>query len=249
MLEAAVMDRRLQVAIDGRLLFDPIRLRRSARPARPSESPVALGVRGGARGGDRHSRSIATSTTPSTLANTPRQPHGVDAPLRLGTDEFFVLGDNSPVSNDSRFWTRRPGRRGRLFVGKPFLVHLPGQVVPAPGLRAVGVLGSRSSRNPLHSIESRRSRYRSGSGWPRPLERTTGQVLTGRRLRRGPLDDGTDLLLLSPRPRPRSKPAPAQGGAPRDGRGDRRGLHPGAPGPRLRGRGVRHPDRVDGARR
>ena len=66
----------------------------------------------------------------SSLANIPRRPFGVDSPYLLGPDEFFVLGDNSPVSNDSRFWTASPVVRGELFLGKPFLVHLPGQVVP-----------------------------------------------------------------------------------------------------------------------
>ena len=52
------------------------------------------------------------------------------AAVHLGADDFFVLGDNSPVSNDSRFWSEGPVVRGSMFVGKPFLVHLPGQLVP-----------------------------------------------------------------------------------------------------------------------
>ena len=64
------------------------------------------------------------------LANTPRQPHGMRGGVQLKADEFFVLGDNSSVSNDSRFWSTGPVVRGSMFVGKPFLVHLPGELVP-----------------------------------------------------------------------------------------------------------------------
>ena len=64
------------------------------------------------------------------LAVGPRRPFGVEIPYVLGVDEFFVLGDNSPVSNDSRFWERSPVVRRDRFLGKPFLVHLPGQVCP-----------------------------------------------------------------------------------------------------------------------
>jgi Signal peptidase, peptidase S26 len=63
------------------------------------------------------------------MPSTPRHPHAVREPVRLADDEYFVLGDNSPVSNDSRFWADGPVVPRSLFLGKPFLVHLPGQFV------------------------------------------------------------------------------------------------------------------------
>jgi signal peptidase I len=128
-LEAAVIDRRLQVAIDGRLLFDPFDYEASGSGSRANESPIAVGVRGGSLEVSelRVFRDIYYT---GSLANTPRFPHGMRAAVPLGSDDYFVLGDNSPVSNDSRFWSEGPVVRGSMFVGKPFLVHLPGQLVP-----------------------------------------------------------------------------------------------------------------------
>jgi signal peptidase I len=49
---------------------------------------------------------------------------GVDEPYKLGPKEYFMLGDNSAVSRDSRGW-EHPGVSADLFVGKPMLVHWP----------------------------------------------------------------------------------------------------------------------------
>ncbi len=128
-LEAAVMDGRFQAAVDGRLLFEPFDYDDPVYSGPESTSPVELGVRGGAAHVDEIGvyRDIYYT---SVLANTPRQAHGVRSGVKLGDDEFFVLGDNSAVSNDSRFWSEGPVVRGSMFVGKPFLVHLPGELVP-----------------------------------------------------------------------------------------------------------------------
>lgn len=50
--------------------------------------------------------------------------HGVDRPVRLSDDEFFFLGDNSPVSLDSRAW-KNPAVPRHLIIGRPLVVHLP----------------------------------------------------------------------------------------------------------------------------
>lgn len=47
---------------------------------------------------------------------------GTRAPLQLGPDELFVLGDSSPFSEDSRMWGAVP--LGRV-VGRPVAVVWP----------------------------------------------------------------------------------------------------------------------------
>ena len=51
-------------------------------------------------------------------------PDGPVAEYQLARGEYFVLGDNSPVSIDSRHW-EHPGVPRDAFIGKPLLVHLP----------------------------------------------------------------------------------------------------------------------------
>lgn len=62
-------------------------------------------------------------------------------PMKLGRDEFFVLGDNSPSSADSRWWSRKGrGNKGLLYragivpreylVGKALFVYWPGGFKP-----------------------------------------------------------------------------------------------------------------------
>jgi signal peptidase I len=52
---------------------------------------------------------------------------------RLGDDEYFVLGDNSPLAADSRDHFGAGGVPGELLVGKPFMVYLPSRRVGRPG--------------------------------------------------------------------------------------------------------------------
>ena len=77
-----------------------------------------------------------------------------DSPFTLADDQFFVCGDNSPSSSDSRFWNE-PGkgndgneyREGivprEYMIGKAFFVYWPGGFKPwyAKGLRLVPYIG------------------------------------------------------------------------------------------------------------
>jgi signal peptidase I len=74
---------------------------------------------------------------------------GAAGPITLGEDEYFVMGDNSPLSNDARFWDKpidlldeglhvAAGRvPGRFMLGKAFFVYWPAGFRPmerAPGI-------------------------------------------------------------------------------------------------------------------
>jgi signal peptidase I len=74
--------------------------------------------------------------------------------FELGDDEFFVLGDNSPASLDSRYWkvpgTGNDGRQYRqgtvpcdYLVGKAFFVYWPGPFKPFNDTKLVKLMERR----------------------------------------------------------------------------------------------------------
>ncbi len=75
--------------------------------------------------------------TERKYVNGPKEGRAIDKPFTLGEDEFFVLGDNSPNSEDCRWWTREglankglsPYRVGIVprdyLVGKALFVYWP----------------------------------------------------------------------------------------------------------------------------
>jgi signal peptidase I len=129
-LVASWFDRRLTLAIDGRLLFEPIDLDGPTGAGPPGAVAPALGVVGPGRIEVRSLKLYRDIYYTDALAGAPRRPFGVGVPYRLGPGEYFVLGDNSAVSNDSRFWPGSPVVSADRLLGKPFLVHLPSRAVP-----------------------------------------------------------------------------------------------------------------------
>ena len=114
--------------LDGQPLFQPLDYDNPLTGPPGDESPIALGVRGGALSVS-NLKIFRDVYYTSALGSIPRHPYGVNEPYALKDDEYFVLGDNSPVSNDSRFWPGSPVVPRSMFLGKPFMVHLPGEVV------------------------------------------------------------------------------------------------------------------------
>ena len=54
-----------------------------------------------------------------------RQGAGGNAAVRLGPEEYFVLGDNSPISEDSRTWPPPAAVSAKWLIGKPLAIIFP----------------------------------------------------------------------------------------------------------------------------
>ncbi|MFL5339189.1 MAG: signal peptidase I [Gemmataceae bacterium] len=119
------VDRRVSLSIDGNELL-PALDRPPAADRRSVSRPVWLGVQGVAAT-VRHFRLDRDVHYSGTGRN------GVFEPWPLGRDEFFMLGDNSANSEDSRYWSI-PGVPASAFMGKPLLLHQPSRwVTIGPG--------------------------------------------------------------------------------------------------------------------
>jgi signal peptidase I len=126
-LEFAFVDRRVFLAVDGKEVIAPFdlpavpTLKGGADPAgkrKGLDRPLQLGA-SGAHLVVRHLalyRDIHYRSEEGKYATREQ--------YRLGADEYFLLGDNTANSQDSREW-EKPGVPEHDFVGKPFLIHQP----------------------------------------------------------------------------------------------------------------------------
>jgi signal peptidase I len=110
-LTVSTFDQQVLVAIDGttelEFAFD-----RPAGPLQMTARSFAIGAR------DLRIDVHRLMVWHNVYYTPARVPQGA-GPRRLGPDEFFVLGDNSPVSVDSRMWTGQETVTGRMFFGRP----------------------------------------------------------------------------------------------------------------------------------
>ena len=100
LIEVSLVDQQFLLAFDGRTVVRwPYE--RSDPPPLPPSTPVAIGVQGlEATVYDLRLYRDVYYTQPIGL----RADRAAAGPVRLGADEYFVLGDNSPISEDSRQW-------------------------------------------------------------------------------------------------------------------------------------------------
>jgi signal peptidase I len=119
----SLFDRQAVVAVNGQELFAPLLYSgEGTRPPLPRH-PAKLGAAGA-------NLTVASIRLYRDVYYTPPDEHE-DRSWKLGDDEFFVLGDNSPVSLDSRAWDD-PAVPRRMLIGRPFVVHLPSRQQKIP---------------------------------------------------------------------------------------------------------------------
>ena len=114
-IEMALVDRRVTVAVERREYFSY-----DLPPASRREdvtSPFQIGGQG-ITVAIRHVRLYRD------IYYRTGDRHAAHSPFVLGEKEYFLLGDNSANSDDSRSW-QIPAVPERNFLGKPFLLHQP----------------------------------------------------------------------------------------------------------------------------
>jgi signal peptidase I len=114
LVEMSLFDRQLLVAVDGHRVFKPIELNAVPRDTPAPRKPVRFGA----------SALDARVTELRLYRDIYYTKKGRETKWTVGKGEYFVLGDNSPISADSRVWPNC-GVPRELLLGKPFLVHLP----------------------------------------------------------------------------------------------------------------------------
>ncbi|WP_397571123.1 signal peptidase I [Schlesneria sp. T3-172] len=116
-IEVSLIDKQVLIAVDGQVVMPPWQFDYPV-----SVPPSRIPLRVGARGLDVKIDQLKLYR--DVYYTDTRSRHAINRPYQLKKDEFFVLGDNSPVSHDSRRWNSPVVNQTHL-IGKPFLVHLP----------------------------------------------------------------------------------------------------------------------------
>ncbi len=116
-IEMAFVDRRVNLRVDGRPIVENVDLPAAGvrdgvgRPVQLEAAGAAIAVRD-----FRLYRDVHYTARGRTAVG--------GEPVRLGVEQYFVLGDNSANSDDSRSWPPN-AVSGAQLLGSAFLVHLP----------------------------------------------------------------------------------------------------------------------------
>ncbi|MBA4187628.1 MAG: hypothetical protein C0467_06370 [Planctomycetaceae bacterium] len=119
-IDFSFVDRRAILAIDGKVVGASADL-----PALATRGEVRRPLQLGARGSRLAIRNLKLYRDVYYTQfgeNGTQPPHGT--PITMASDEYFMMGDNSGNSQDSRKWPNA-GVPEAEFIGKPFLIHQP----------------------------------------------------------------------------------------------------------------------------
>jgi signal peptidase I len=126
-IEVSLFDRQFLFAIAGRTLVTENIDTRGPPPL--TDQPLAIGVQGLGVMVDRLRvyRDVYYTDPPFVGSRS------VNYPIVLAEGEYFVLGDNSTISEDSRTWRDERFVSRRSIVGKPFVVIFPARGISLHG--------------------------------------------------------------------------------------------------------------------
>jgi len=123
LVEVSLVDQQFLLALDGQAVLAWPYEQTEPPGTRPS-CPLAIGVQGlGATVCDLRVYRDVYYTDPIGLRGSRRG----ERPVRLGAGQYYLLGDNSPVSEDSRTWPQG-AVDAKLLLGKPLLAIPPARL-------------------------------------------------------------------------------------------------------------------------